>query len=221
MLFFSWDFFSHELRHGLFHSAWLMQYTRFHHRRAPEPKPFHTAQKERPPCLLSLCISWKKEWSLFPSVCTQSQRHVHSRLLSQGQKLDQLTVRPPLYSCRYEHEPNASSRHTYCVFLTESAHPFPTVLTIPFTLTTLPNVCLQTSLQRYGPACSPVLLCWDAIPWVTQAAFVALSSISCADPLSYYILPLARIRYFQLFSIHSLALSFPLPEINSNPWSIW
>lgn len=164
MLFFSWDFFSHELRHGLFHSAWLMQYTRFHHGRAPEPKPFHTAQKERPPCLLSLRISWKKEWSLFPSVCTQSQHHVHSRLLSQGQKLAQLTVRPPLYSCRYEHEPNASSRHTYCVFLTESAHPFPTVLTIPFTLTTLPNVCLQTSLQRYGPACSPVLLCWDCHP---------------------------------------------------------
>lgn len=154
----SWDMVS-------VHSAWIMQYTRFHHGRAPEPKPYHTAQKGRPPRLFSLHISWKKEWSLFPSVCTQSQLHVHSQRLSQGQRPAQLTVKPPLYSCWYEHKPNASSHYTYCVFLSASAHPFPNVLTIPFTLTTLPNFCLQTSLQRYGPACSSALLCsWDCHP---------------------------------------------------------
>lgn len=66
----------------------------------------------------------------------------------------------------------------------------------------------------------PCCVAETVLSWVTQAAFVALSSTSCAELLSYYILPPTRLRYFQLFLIHSMVLPFPLPEINSNPWSI-
>ena len=89
-------------------------------------------------------------------------------------------------------------------------------------LTTLSKFCLQTSPLRSGPVCPlPCCAAKIAIPWVTQAAFVTSSSTSCADLLPYHNLPPAGSDAFNSFQSMALALPFSLPEINSNPWSVW
>lgn len=147
------------------HSAWITQYMGSCHRRSPEQRQYHTAQKERPPCLIfPYTLHGRKNDLSFQQSAPKAS--IHSRPLSPGQRLAWLSL-------------------VYCVFfwLSESAHPFPNVLTIPFMLTILPNsVCRR--------------LLWDLVPCVlypaVQLRLPSLGSLKMA--LWPHLLPPVLIR---------------------------